>query len=140
VAAAALLSSGAASGINALIKWVTGRHRPVTGIAPFTFQPFPQGISGLIHQHSLCFPSGDATLAFVTAASLSILVPPGRWIFFFVATLVALERVLENAHYVSDVIAGAGLGTAIGYFITRLVLKRFSDKPLRLDAGRAQDD
>jgi len=126
IASAALLLSGAASGVNVLIKWSTGRHRPVTGIAPFVFHPFPRGISGIRYEPSLCFPSGDATLAFVTAASLSVLLPRGKWIFFSIASLVALERVLENAHYVSDVVAGAGLGSVIGYCITRFVLDRFA--------------
>src|SRR5207237_1253239 len=71
-AAGALALSGFTSGINSPIKWIVGRHRPVRGIEPFTFHPFPGGIGGLFgSQSGLSFPSGDATCAFVTAASLS---------------------------------------------------------------------
>jgi membrane-associated phospholipid phosphatase len=121
-AAAALLLSGISSGMNWLIKWIAGRHRPIKGIHPFAFHPFPQGFMGLFREPSLSFPSGDAAHAFAAAASLSILYPRGKWLFYFIAMLVAVERVMENAHYVSDVVAGAGLGILVGTVITTCVL------------------
>lgn len=131
VAAAALVLSGMGSGINALIKWTVGRHRPVIGIAPFEFHPFPQGLAGLFHtERALCFPSGDTTTAFAAAASLAILLPRWKWVFFSIAALVAVERVLENAHYVSDVIAGAGIGMLIGTAITQFILSH-QDRVIR---------
>ena len=111
------------------MKWIVGRHRPVRGIEPFTFHPFPGGIAGLFHsQAGLSFPSGDATLAFATAASLSILFP--RWMpaYYAVALIVALEPACwRTAHYVSEVVAGAGIGVILGLFFTRLVMGRFED-------------
>src|SRR5580765_2450566 len=100
-AAGALALSGLTSGINGPIKWIVGRHRPVRGIEPFTFHPFPGGIAGLFgSQPGLSFPSGDATCAFTTAASLSLLFPRWTPVYYFFALIVALERVMENAHYV----------------------------------------
>jgi membrane-associated phospholipid phosphatase len=131
-AAAALFASGMATGINPVIKWITGRHRPIKGIYPFEFHPFPQGFVGLWKEQALCFPSGDTTHAFAAAASLSILFPRWKWFFYFVALLVAVERVLENAHYVSDVVAGAGLGTVLGLLITRLILRHAKLPPADL--------
>jgi len=129
-AAAALALSGLTSGINGPIKWVVGRHRPVKGIEPFTFHPFPGGIAGLFgSQSGLSFPSGDATCAFTTAASLSILFPRWTPVYYSYAMIVALERVLENAHYVSEVVAGAGIGIILGLFFTRLVMGRFDRQP-----------
>ncbi|MDB5330758.1 MAG: phosphoesterase PA-phosphatase related protein [Phycisphaerales bacterium] len=121
--AAGLALSAVAVGVTyGLIKWTAGRHRPVKGIAPFVFKPFPGGLTGLFKEEALCFPSGHALLSFATAASLAVLLPRWRWAFFAVAAAVGAERVLENAHYVSDVVAGAGMGTLLGWLITRTVL------------------
>ena len=127
--AAALLLSAVASGINWLIKWIVGRHRPIKVIDPFAFHHFPQGFWGLFREPSLSFPSGDAAHAFAAAASLAILYPRGRMIFYFIAVMVAVERVMENAHYVSDVVAGAGLGIVLGTVITTLVLALSHSEP-----------
>ncbi len=106
------LASGAMGGLAYLIiKWVAGRRRPIILIAPFHFEPFIGGWKGLFSQPALCFPSGHACLSFATALSLTILMPRWRGVWFLIAFAVAIERVLENAHYVSDVVAGAGLGT-----------------------------
>ncbi|MDB5356275.1 MAG: superfamily protein [Phycisphaerales bacterium] len=116
------LSGVAVGAAYSLIKWTAGRHRPVIAITPFAFQPFPKGIAGLFREQALCFPSGHASLAFATAASLAVLIPRWRWTFFTLALVVGAERVLENAHYVSDVVAGAGMGTLLGWLVTRTVL------------------
>ena len=41
---------------------------------------------------------------------LTMAYPRFRWLFFLAAIIVGCERIGENAHYVSDVIAGAGFG------------------------------
>jgi membrane-associated phospholipid phosphatase len=104
------------SGINSILKWTTGRMRPfkVTGrpdeLLPFEFQPFIGGIQGMWSARNVCFPSGHAALAFATAQMLAMLLPRWRWWFYAIAGLVGLERILENAHYTSDVVAAAILG------------------------------
>jgi membrane-associated phospholipid phosphatase len=49
-----------------------------------------------------------------TAAGLAIvlaqLYPRGRWLFPVIAGLAGAQRVLENAHFVSDVFWGAAVG------------------------------
>jgi membrane-associated phospholipid phosphatase len=111
-ALALVLLSGVLGGLlYCAAKWLVGRHRPVNGIDPFHVTPFAGGPWGLLKSPpNLSFPSGHATLAFATATSLAILIPRWRWVFFLAASFVAAERVLENAHYLSDAIAGAGLG------------------------------
>ena len=47
--------------------------------------------------------------------ALAILLPRWRYAFYAAVSLVAAERVLENAHYVSDAVAGAGLGVFSAY-------------------------
>ena len=120
-----LILSGMGVGVlYSLIKWVAGRHRPVRGIDPWAFHPFVGGVSGLWREPNLCFPSGHASLAFASAACLSLLIPRWAWAFFVIAGMTAAERVLENAHYLSDVVMGAGLGAAIGGGIAFATLNR----------------
>ncbi|HZL38336.1 MAG TPA: phosphatase PAP2 family protein, partial [Tepidisphaeraceae bacterium] len=103
-ALALVLSAASVGGLYSVMKWVAGRHRPVKGIAPFAFHPFIRGVPGLWREPGLCFPSGHASLSFATAMCLALLLPRWRWGFFLVALLTCAERVLENAHYLSDVV------------------------------------
>jgi membrane-associated phospholipid phosphatase len=116
-AAGIIALAGALTGVNSIIKWIVGRHRPVTGADPFDFQPFAGGLPGLFGAESnLSFPSGHACLAFANAAALAILLPRWRWAFFAIATATAVERVVENAHFASDAVAGAALGVLCAHF------------------------
>ncbi len=121
-AALALLFSGALGGLlYSLIKWGAGRHRPVVArivqIDPSGFHPFPGGLRGLFYESGLGFPSGHACLAFASAMILTFLLPQACWLWFSLAVIVGAERVLENAHYLSDVVAGAGIGAFCGWFV-----------------------
>lgn len=128
-AAGFLLLAGLVSGVNGLLKWIVGRHRPVKGIHPFHFDWFVGGIKGLFHQKDLSFPSGHACLAFASAAALAILLPRWRGWFYAVAAFVAAERIFENAHYVSDAVAGAGIGVLAAYG-TWSLLRRIGPRPV----------
>jgi membrane-associated phospholipid phosphatase len=67
-------------------------------------------------------PSGHAMSAFATAAVLGSEYPKAAPVFYALATWVALARVQEGTHWVSDVIVGAALGMLIGlesYKVTR---------------------
>ncbi|MGD0064028.1 MAG: phosphatase PAP2 family protein [Streptosporangiaceae bacterium] len=72
------------------------------------------------------FPSGHATVMFALAATCSVLLldPPGHRVpaavrlllaclALLAATTVSLAMVAANAHYFTDVVAGAALGTAV---------------------------
>lgn len=87
----------AANGImTGLIKRAVGRERPN-------------------HRGNNSFPSGHTSNAFTVATIAQRLY--GRragWVAYGAATLVAVSRIHDNKHYLSDVIAGAGLGTIIG--------------------------
>ena len=93
-----------------VFRWGVGRYRPVFRLEPFDFNPFVNGIHGLFYEQNLSFPSGHACLTFATASALGILIPRWRFAFFSPAAAVAAERLLENAHYLSDVIFGSALG------------------------------
>jgi undecaprenyl-diphosphatase len=98
-----------------VFKWSAGRQRPVVLIDPLAFRPFINGWKGFLDEPNMSFPSGHTTLAFATAATLGICIPRWRWVFYALASVVAVERVAENAHYVTDVIAGAGVGMVAAY-------------------------
>jgi membrane-associated phospholipid phosphatase len=130
---ALLALSGAAGGlIYTLAKWTAGRQRPLVFIDPFAFRPFRNGLSGFFNEPNLSFPSGHTCLAFATAAIVGICIPRWRWVFYGLAAVVGIERVAENAHYVTDVIAGAGLG-ALSAHLTYWALLRLNQPALNAD-------
>lgn len=133
--------AAALSGLHVIIKWVVGRTRPyeIVGLLdqprPFLLFWFRDGGEGFFHQRNLSFPSGHTSTAFAVAAALGVLFPRGRWAFYAVATLTGLQRISENAHYVSDVVAAAAFGVGVTYAalwcITTLQL-RARNRPDRL--------
>jgi len=56
------------------------------------------------------FPSAHAATAAGLAWGLSRLYPTGRWYFVLLCTLAMAQRLVAQAHYVSDVCWGAALG------------------------------
>ncbi len=82
---------------HVLLAWAFSKKRPG---GREDFLPFPSS-----------FPSGHASSAFATATSLAY--SYGYWAgipAFTLATAIAAARVSENAHWLSDVVAGAALG------------------------------
>jgi membrane-associated phospholipid phosphatase len=106
------------AGILYSTKWVYGRHRPSFAMEPYTLHPFIGGPGGLLHATALSFPSGHTCLAFATASCLAALFPRTAVLGYAAALAVGVERVLEGAHYPSDVVAGA----AFGVLATRLAM------------------
>lgn len=127
--ASTLLLAGIFTGANSIIKWITGRPRPdaKTGTASFTFHPFKGGLKGLFSQENLAFPSGDVALAVATAATLGYLLPRYRPLWYFMALIVAAQRVAENAHHLSDVLAAAALGI-VAFPCARVLCKLSPDQ------------
>ncbi|HEV8605935.1 MAG TPA: phosphatase PAP2 family protein [Tepidisphaeraceae bacterium] len=123
-----ILMTGLVCLLGNLLKWMIGRTRPfkleprISDAVPFELQPFRSGWEGLFAQKNLAFPSGHTMVAFATAAGLAILWPRWRWCFYAAATLVAAERVLENAHWLSDVVGAAGLAICGVYLMWRIIL------------------
>jgi undecaprenyl-diphosphatase len=123
-----------------LVKWAAGRRRPLVLIDPLAFSPFISGWRGFTDEPNLSFPSGHTTLAFATAATLGIWIPRWRYVFYALACVTAAERVAENAHYVTDVVAGAGLGTLSAY-LTFWAVERLARRAAAAgqDSGGADD-
>lgn len=61
------------------------------------------------------FPSGHATHAFAMAMLLTAFFPRLRWLWFILAAAISWSRVVTQAHYAEQVVAGVMLGTALGW-------------------------
>jgi len=110
-AEASLIAAGL---INPLIVWVSGRDLPSRKQPVHEWHPFSRG--------RVSFPSGHTAEAFAMAAVLDCDLQNrlGGWrtpVLYGIASLVGLGRVLIRAHYVSDVILGAGIGWAVGSWV-----------------------
>ena len=102
------LAVGAPGLVSAILKRLLGRARPggLDEFGTLWFEP------GSFFQYSLqSLPSGHATTSFALAFALVALF--GRWLGFayFLAALIALSRIVLGAHFLSDALAGALLGT-----------------------------
>ncbi len=100
----AALSMLVAQSVTIPVKILAGRFRPDQDAGPYHFKP----LGG-----SQSFPSGHATQAFTLAAVISEYAdnPWGSAAAYGGAVLVGLARLEQRAHFVSDVVAGAVVGT-----------------------------
>jgi membrane-associated phospholipid phosphatase len=133
----------AASGILAqVIKHLVGRSRPhlLATDGAFRFHPLS------FHNVLASFPSGHTTSAFAAAVALGFIVPRWRGAFLAFAMAIGLSRILVGAHFPSDVVGGAALGSLVALAMARSFARRgigFVErgdrvvaKPLRLSATR----
>jgi membrane-associated phospholipid phosphatase len=108
---ASIIASGV---ICPALKYAVGRSRPYqTEQDTDEFNPFSGASS---------FPSGHTTQAFTVAAVAAFTFddqPLVGALAFIAATGVGASRINSNAHYASDVVAGAILGTWVGYEVVR---------------------
>jgi len=97
-----------------IVKHLFGRARPfVTGIADaFVFVPFswPAAYASL--------PSGHGATAASVLVAFGALWPRARALLWIYALVIFASRVIVNAHYPSDVVAGAVVG-AVGAIMVR---------------------
>jgi undecaprenyl-diphosphatase len=110
-----LLCAFAAGGAADLLKMLVIRIRPndfdlsrPVGATFHEWLPLLHGDSTL-----QSFPSGHTTMAVGLAAALIWRYPQGRRIFWLLAILVGCQRIVSGAHYPSDVLLGAAIGSLV---------------------------
>lgn len=118
---AAFLAYAVGGVLSNLVKALGDRPRPVLVM-------FDTRIVGKpLFVHS--FPSGHATAAFAAAFVFSAFLPKWKWLFVFLAALVAFSRVYLGVHFPLDVICGALLGALTGAGSAWLVRRRPIQRP-----------
>jgi undecaprenyl-diphosphatase len=101
-----------ASALGTLLKDVFDRPRPpVADTSIHALVTVPGSAS---------MPSGHALTAFASAVVLGGLAPRGRAALLVLAAGIAVSRVYLGVHYVSDVLAGAAVGTMLGVAVLHL--------------------
>ena len=103
--AASLIASGI---VTPALKLVSGRSRPRDDQGIYHFKPFSDSNSS--------FPSGHTTEAFALAAVVANHYDED-WVSYTsysIAGLVGLARSYHHAHFASDILAGAMIGTLVG--------------------------
>jgi membrane-associated phospholipid phosphatase len=104
-----------------LLKYLVPRYRP------YLYSDLPAGTGPAKSEYGDSFPSGHATIAFTAAAfsvytfhlyfpSSSFLLPLALTS-YGLATLTATFRVVSGMHFLTDVLAGALLGTTLGFLV-----------------------
>ncbi len=117
-----ILGSLLISGLIVLIaKPLFGRQEwSIIGPPPAPIHGSPiqkTALYNMVDSHWGRFPSGDSTVAFSTATSLSIEFPMAAPLFYFLAAIVAFGRFYYSVHLASDVFAGSWLGWFTARFI-----------------------
>ena len=116
-----LVSIAVAGTIVGIMKGVFGRARPGTWPGTPEWVIFRGGWHGFWHQTNVSFVSGDVTQAFAWATALGLAVPVLRTPAYAWALLTAVQRVLAGAHWPSDTVAAAILGTVTAHGIARIL-------------------
>jgi undecaprenyl-diphosphatase len=83
-------------------------HRP----RPCQFQPHCW--AKVLPPDQFSFPSGHTMTAFSIALVVSYFYPALEWPLYFLALSIGLSRIILGMHFLSDVLAGAVLGSALG--------------------------
>lgn len=112
--------------ISPVLKYTVGRSRPSKAAQDSdVVQPFSGETS---------FPSGHTTQAFTVASVLAFTYddhPVVGGLAFVLATGVGLSRINDDMHYASDVVAGAIIGTWVGYEVVHFNRRRRGEEPAR---------
>lgn len=109
---AAAVSAATGIALFLKLKRTCGRKRPCA-LEPHCW-------TTLLPPDQFSFPSGHTITAFAVASALGAFYPALMPGLLFCAISVAASRILLGMHFLSDVIAGAGIGGLLGYAAAEL--------------------
>ncbi len=93
------------------------------GIKDLFYRPRPNAI-GPYQEYDSSFPSIHTTDAFALATTISRYHRRFSLVMFAWAVLIGFSRLYLGVHYLTDVIAGAVIGTAISFVVTHIALRK----------------
>ena len=107
--------------ITQIIKHIIGRPRPnhtdFEDIFSFKFLTLESNF------HS--FPSGHSSTIFIVCFILISILPKLKYFFYFLASVVALSRVVVGAHFFTDIVAGAILALILFKILNKLIERKY---------------
>jgi membrane-associated phospholipid phosphatase len=121
-ALAFILALGAGSAILHIVKLFLGRRRPRDELEMGLYGFLPLRFS--LSYNS--FPSGHALTIFCVAVVASALWPQAALLWFAAALWLGLTRAMLNAHFLSDVFVGAGVGLISGREVMLLLFPQLT--------------
>jgi membrane-associated phospholipid phosphatase len=127
--------------LNQTVKFIAGRERPFVHVLPDAEKP----LTANPVDNNLSFFSGHTTTAFTLLfATLSVAELrgyPNRWLLWAVGVPLALAapyfRMAADRHYFTDVLTGAVVGGAVGWFLPVLLHPRDDAAPGGAQQGQA---
>jgi membrane-associated phospholipid phosphatase len=131
-----------AGAITTVVKILVHRPRPFVDQAALGDSVTLS--DAVFHNFLQSFPSGHTAIAFALAMALSMLYRQGKPVFLIFAAFVAVQRVISQNHFPSDVIAGAVVGLLSAQTVQAIVqqrLKSSARSPRTVDqrkSGRRQ--
>lgn len=96
--------------VSHILKLIIQRTRPFSNEKELFLTKLPD----------YSFPSSHAVVAFAMLPILMTTYPKYRWLFAFLAAMIAFSRYYLGLHYLSDVI----FGTLIGLLISQLIMRK----------------
>lgn len=117
-----LFSPALAGGVAELLKILLRRERPGLHEGGYFFRPFADQ---LFYTRDIGLPSSHTMVAFAGAAVLAHRFPRAAPVGYLLAAGCGVSRVMAGAHFLSDVVAGAIAGWAVG----ALLWRRFGRQP-----------
>jgi len=126
-------ASVAAALLNQTVKFIAGRERPFVHVLPDAEKP----LTANPLDNNVSFYSGHTTTAFAllfsTLSVAELRGYPQRWLLWAVGVPVALAapylRMGADRHYLTDVLTGAVVGGAVGWFLPVLLHPRDDAAP-----------
>jgi len=109
------------------IKHLTAQPRPCFEIHDMVRQP-ARATPGPCGDKLEAMPSNHALNFFAAAAFLTMVIRRRSWgiSLFIIALLVGISRIYLGKHYPGQVLAGAAIGTSLGYLVALLGIKYLS--------------
>jgi undecaprenyl-diphosphatase len=108
--------------VEYILKNIVARIRPTDAIDAWVF---------VTNLTDYSFPSSHSAIAWAMAAVLSRYEPRIRWVFYTLASLIALSRVYLGVHFPLDIVGGAFFGYCIGCGIVYGFTGQTSKKGMR---------